>query len=286
MRSEYGRRGAGNGARGGGDGGGIDKKLGNIANIDNIDTFFKTMYDNNYLLSWNALLTILCIFTSKFNVEAFLVARVETNVCPTRHWCATSRSTAFQDPDDMRLREIQSELKQRKVTYDDCFDRESLMKRLFEAREHQAAEDGESQTEATDPSPSIIPERHEVQTSSDEVLQSFDREATLLKLRGERIKTLREKLSHHNVRWGSMIEKEELVKALCDAMEDRFARSQNFSRSGEVIIGEVCDSEEGALRKELGWLESDLSKGVITPVPEDSKPTSYAPILLDVYATW
>ena len=247
------------------------------------------MYDNNYLLSWNALLTILCIFTSKFkcnNVEAFLVARVKTNVCPTRHWCATSRSTAFQDPDDMRLREIQSELKQRKVTYDDCFDRESLMKRLFEAREHQAAEDGESQTEATDPSPSIIPERHEVQTSSDEVLQSFDREATLLKLRGERIKSLREKLSHHNVRWGSMIEKEELVKALCDAMEDRFARSQNFSRSGEVIIGEVCDSEEGALRKELGWLESDLSKGVITPVPEDSKPTSYAPILLDIYATW
>eukprot|EP00956_Cyclotella_meneghiniana_P041502 scaffold229275_cov75-Cyclotella_meneghiniana.AAC.2 len=189
----------------------------------------------------------------------------------------------------MRLREIQSELKQRKVTYDDCFDRESLVKRLLEAREQhpiQVAEEVESQTEAMDSSPSDIPERHKVQTPSNELLQSFDREATLLKLRGERIKSLREQLSHYNVRWGNMIEKDELVKALCDAMEDRFARSQSFSRSGEVIAGEVCDSNEDALLKELGWLESDLSRGAITPVPKDSKPTSHAPILLDVYATW
>ena len=243
------------------------------------------------------IISLICVYLSVTRTEAFLVARSRSNanmLCPTRLWSAAPDSEALQAPADMRLREIQSELKQRKVHYDDCFDRESLMARLTEARENNPIE-------VPDETSDDIKENVEPETTSDnkdEVnapgssnpsdtsLESFDREATLAELRTQRIKTLREQLSKYNVRWGNMIEKEDLVKTLCDAMEDRFLRSQNFSRSGEVLVGEVYDSNEEVLIEELGWLESDISKGVSTPVPDESKPTSHAPLLLDVYATW
>lgn len=203
----------------------------------------------------------------------------------------SSDSTALQDPADMRLREIQSELKVRKVSFDDCFDRDSLTKRLIEARENnpiQASDENTKQStvEVAATSDNGTKVETSEQSSAGVNTDSFDREATLTELRTQRIKSLREQLSKYNVRWGNMIEKEELVKALCDAMEDRFLRSQNFSRSGEVLVGEVCDTNEEDLIKELGWLDSDLSKGIVTPVPADSKSTSHAPLLLDVYATW
>ena len=61
-----------------------------------------------------------------------------------------------------------------------------------------------------------------------------------------------------------MIEKEEMVQALCTAMEERFEQSKNFSRSGALVPGTVTDLEESVLMEELGWLESDLSRGVAT----------------------
>jgi hypothetical protein len=115
----------------------------------------------------------------------------------------------------------------------------------------------------------------------------FDRQAVLTELRNLKIKELREQLSQYNVRWGNMIEKEELVQALCQAMEERYLKSQNFSRSGEVIVGEVCDASEDVLLQELGWSDSDLKRGIITsPSADNSTPSSHAPLLLDVYATW
>jgi hypothetical protein len=192
----------------------------------------------------------------------------------------------------MKLREIQSELKQRSVSYDDCFDRNSLTKRLIEARENnpiKTSDEAPTYSGTKDPptaeseSPQSSPT---AQVKVNDESSEFDREATLTELRTQRVKYLREQLSQCNVRWGNMIEKEELVQALCTAMEQRFLRSQNFSRSGVLVAGEVFDSNEDVLTKELGWANSDLNRGIITPAPDSSNPTSHAPLLLDVYATW
>ena len=61
-----------------------------------------------------------------------------------------------------------------------------------------------------------------------------------------------------------MIEKEEMVQALCTTMEERFEQSKNFSRSGALVPGTVIDLEENVLMEELGWSESDFSRGVAT----------------------
>lgn len=181
------------------------------------------------------------------------------------------------NPSDMRLREIQNELKERKVSYTDCFDRESLVKRLVEAREkHQVVtQPKDAKTNVIKPTDSSQPDNND----------NFDKEATIAELRELRVKVLKEKLSEYKVRWGTMIEKEEMVQALCNAMEERFNQKKNFSRSGSIIPGVVTDVTEGALIQEMGWLESDVSRGLATkPAGGDDFP--HSPILLDVYATW
>eukprot|EP00984_Skeletonema_dohrnii_P034498 scaffold33574_cov157-Skeletonema_dohrnii-CCMP3373.AAC.5 len=69
---------------------------------------------------------------------------------------------------------------------------------------------------------------------------------------------VKEKLSEYKVRWGTFNEKEQMVQALCNAMEQRFVQSKNFSRSGSIIPGEVTDVTESVLLEEMGWLESDM----------------------------
>lgn len=191
----------------------------------------------------------------------------------------SAHEVTLTNPNDMRLREIQTELKERNVSYADCFDRESLVKRLVEARENH---------------PVVVDNNNDVDdnaTAMDDATtmtngSEFDKEATLAELRELRVKVLKEKLSEYKVRWGTMIEKEEMVQALCNAMEQRYIQSKNFSRSGSLIPGEVTDVTESVLLEEMGWLESDVQKGVATKPTTDGNDLSHSPILLDVYATW
>jgi thiol-disulfide isomerase/thioredoxin len=94
-----------------------------------------------------------------------------------------------------------------------------------------------------------------------------------------------------------MIEKEDMVRALCDAMEDRYVRGMNYSRTGMLVPGTVSDVDEDALMKELGWSEMDVVRGGrgvgtaaaaddIVTSPASSSSGQYPPLLLDVYATW
>lgn len=201
---------------------------------------------------------------------------------------SANNEATLTNPADMRLREIQNELKERNVSYADCFDRESLVKRLGEAREKHPVvmvtetKDDEASSnqsaETLDPKPEI----GNVDDNDDG--DEFDRCATIDGLRELRVKELKEKLSEYKVRWGTMIEKEEMVQALCNAMEERFNQSKNFSRGGCIIPGEVTDVTEDVLIQELGWLESDVSRGVATTA--DGEEQSHSPIVLDVYATW
>lgn len=190
----------------------------------------------------------------------------------------SAHEVTLTNPNDMRLREIQTELKERNVSYADCFDRESLVKRLVEARENHPVvvdnNDDDDNAMAMDDATTM--------TNGSE----FDKEATLAELRELRVKVLKEKLSEYKVRWGTMIEKEEMVQALCNAMEQRYIQSKNFSRSGSLIPGEVTDVTESVLLEEMGWLESDVQKGVATKPKTDGNDLSHSPILLDVYATW
>ena len=196
------------------------------------------------------------------------------------------------DIDGMRLREIKDELNDMKISFDDCFDRDSLVVRLREARdglveplevESAAAETvdvletTEKDTDTTTSSVSVSKD------SIDE--EEFDREATLSELRGLRIKELKIRLTELGIRWGTFIEKEDMVQAVLGALELKFELARNFSRSGDITPSTVTDVDEATLIKELGWREKDVNRGVITAAAESSSQV-HPPILLDAYATW
>lgn len=180
-------------------------------------------------------------------------------------------SSTLPNPDGMRLSEIQSELKERGVSYEDCFDRESLTKRLLDARDGKTVVNSREErseerctpvTEGEKPSSTTRAADDSPKPSAASSLD-FDREAVLTDLRSLRVNELRSRLGSRNIRWAGMLEKEDLVKALADAME----LSSNFSLSGSLTPGEVGDISGDILAEELGG-----AAGV--------------PLLLDVYATW
>jgi len=201
----------------------------------------------------------------------------------------SSCTDTLPNPNDMRLKEIKDELTTMNISYTDCFDKESLVKRLREARDglvlpeipKEADKQEDTNTKvAEEATPEPIPTTSTTSTTTDE---EFDRELTLTELRTLRVKELKERLSKFGVRWGTMVEKSEMVEALCNAMEERHEQSKNFSRSGELVPSSVTDVDESTLLKELGWSQSDLSRGLATTSSDDTQ--VHPPILLDVYAT-
>ena len=213
----------------------------------------------------------------------------------TTNKSSSTSDTTLPNPNDMRLKEIKDELTAMNISYTDCFDKESLVKRLIEARDGSVLPDTpkvDNKQEDTkveevveeEPTPTTS-EPIPTASSTIEPNEEFDRESTITELRSLRVKELKERLSKYKVRWGTMVEKSEMVEALCNAMEERHEQSKNFSRSGELVPGTVTDVDESTLLKELGWLESDLSRGVATTSSDDNDTQVHPPILLDVYAT-
>ena len=166
------------------------------------------------------------------------------------------------DISQMRLREIQAELRDKwQVSYDDCFDRESLVQRLENVRtqNHAPRKTNEDDVD-TDPLHEIRQENKGNMNNS-----TFDREHKREELSKLRVAELRKELGARNIRWANMIEKRDLVNALLDAME----ASTGFSVSGAITPGEVADLNANQLKMELS---SDNSAST--------------PLLLDVYAVW
>ena len=198
---------------------------------------------------------------------------------------------------DMKMSEIKAELIGMNVSFADCFDRESMEKRLLEARESDSAV--VTTVHPTSSSVENIDEHSSSSSSSADIkaetctkdITEFDRATTLIELRQLSVRELKVKLSEIKVRWGTMIEKEEMVQALCETMEARYIRSKNFSRSGILIPGSVTDVNENTLMMELGW--SDVNQSIV-PTSSSGGETNvvsttsapHTPILLDVYATW
>jgi thioredoxin 1 len=164
----------------------------------------------------------------------------------------------------MKIRDIQAELNSMGISFTDCFDRDSLTRRLLEARNGEIPiRSAEPEAVAREAQPASTQADTSSNPRGDSSTSMFDRETTLKELRSLGVKELRTELANRKIPWRSMLEKEELVQALLSARE----LAHNFSPSGALSPGQVADINADQLTLEL------------------SKPAS-TPLLLDVYAVW
>jgi thioredoxin 1 len=157
---------------------------------------------------------------------------------------------SVEDVLGMRLSEIKSELKERNIDFSDCFDKESMVLKLAEAR----ANNIDNWEEESPPSPSS-PNK----AASDE---AFDREKALEELKGMRVRELREELGRRRIPRAGLFEKEDLINALLEAR----AIASVYSGTGMMTPGEVSELSETDVQTEMDH------PGTL--------------LLLDVYATW
>ena len=227
-------------------------------------------------------ITAFLTLSSSLNVESFAITSGiflqnrheiirQCNSCITilqASGSPTEQSEVREDPSKMRLGEIQAELKKMNVSYKDCFDKESLINRLIDARKDQIEgsgddinidHDGNDDSEPSPESPTA-----ESASTKTPPGNKFDKELVLEKLRSLRVKELRAECAKSNIRWGNMIEKEDLVQALLLHKE----KAAFFSPSGVIIPGQVAEIDGDTLGIEV-------APGAAT-----------TPLLLDVYATW
>lgn len=168
----------------------------------------------------------------------------------------------------MRVKEIKDELEQLNVDFADCFDKESLVSRLVDARDGKV--EPKAKKTVTDAPKDHDTTKTEDKKKDDETVAptttasppvDFDKEAVLEEIRGMRVRELREELGRRQIPRAGLFEKEDLVQALLKARE----QASNFSSTGLVLPGQVAELTEDQLEEEM------------------KHPT---PMLLDVYATW
>ncbi|CAJ1951286.1 unnamed protein product [Cylindrotheca closterium] len=159
----------------------------------------------------------------------------------------------------LRVSEIKQELEALKVDYTDCFDKESMVARLLEARNKK----DENVGDAKEPS-SSSPASSSADAPSSEGSNGtkLDEEAELEKIRSMRVKELREELGRRRIPRAGLFDKEDLVQALWKAKQ----LDAVFSATGNILPGCVADLSEDDVEKELQHTAT--------------------PLLLDVYATW
>mmetsp|Transcript_106793 Transcript_106793/g.298946 ORF Transcript_106793/g.298946 Transcript_106793/m.298946 type:complete len:280 (+) Transcript_106793:127-966(+) len=172
---------------------------------------------------------------------------------------ATTTNTALfyaaPEMETMKLREIQAELKDLGVPFGDCFDRDSLLCRLRDAREGKIE---------TKPSAAAAAAASDEKASTDSAKPTvqLDADVILADLRSQPLKELKIQCSQRNLRYATFLEKEDFVQAIWKDMQ----AVASFSVSGALRPGKVSD---------------------ITGEQLDGEISSYeTPILLDVYATW
>jgi len=157
---------------------------------------------------------------------------------------------------ELRIKEIREELHELGIDFSDCFDKESLVERLSDARE------GKIQATPKEQEAKVTSEDTTASGSRDTQLpKGFDEAKVLEELRSMKVKELRTELASRNLRWAHLIEKEELVQALLKA---RIAAA-NFSI--HLSPGTVTDISGEQLEEEL-------------------QSESGIPMLVDFYATW
>lgn len=148
--------------------------------------------------------------------------------------------------DSMRVKELKGELEERNVSYTDCFDKESLSKRLQEARDGTVKPEATKTVDDVKEEPQSSPAEENPPTST-APKKEFNKEEKLAELRAMKVRQLREECAKRKIRWAQFIEKEDLVQALIQAIEN----SADFSVSGAMQPGQVTELTGDQLDLEL-----------------------------------
>jgi thioredoxin len=187
----------------------------------------------------------------------------------------------------VRVAELRRELDERRVDYSDCFDKESLQKRLEDVMEGRIPS-GDSSKEAA--ANDRVDHKNVATTTPDDEQQSaasikveddattatkmkekeknetttmiFDETKVYEEVRAMKVKELREELAGRRIRWADLFEKSDLVRAVVNA------RKAASAFSSHITPGTVADLTEEQVQDEL------------------RSGSSSTPLLLDVYATW
>lgn len=152
------------------------------------------------------------------------------------------------DIGSLKRQDIQEELKSLGVSYHDCFDKESLVHRLVEAREKKGA--------------NVYAPAASAATESAVEAPSTNAEEKLAELRAMSLKELKLQCSRRNIRYYKFLEKEDFVQAVWSDMKEALA----FSVTGVVRPGMVAEITGDQLDQEMTRTDTL--------------------ILVDVYATW
>ena len=177
---------------------------------------------------------------------------------------AAATTSELPEPPTMRIREIKDELNSMKISFQDCFDKDSLVERLIDARSGKvaptvSAEVKEEPKDIEAPSPATSNDSKEENTTTPASAEaspptptpplssSFDKETVATELRSKRVKELRTMCAESGIRWANMIEKEDLVQALLQYDE----KASNFSPSGKIVPGKVALIDDDILTKEV-----------------------------------
>ncbi len=168
------------------------------------------------------------------------------------------------EPSAMRVREIKDELNAMGVSFADCFDKDSLVERLIDARSGKVSGKIKAESPPASDEKSIEDKGESSTKESSTTSSNFEKEAALTELRSKKVRELRTMCAQNNIRWAQMIEKEELVQALLKHQE----KAADFSPSGKILPGKVAVIDDDILSKEI------------------APGAAVTPLLLDVYATW
>jgi hypothetical protein len=194
-----------------------------------------------------ALLCVPLVSVHAFGIIGGLNSRAMTN---------TALNYAATEMETMKLRDIKDELKGLGVPFGDCFDRDSLLCRLRDAREGKietkTADDGDGKEEGNGDTSSAAPAKPMIELDTDSIIKD---------LRSQPLNELKLQCSKRNLRYFSFLEREDFVQAIWKDMQ----AVASFSVSGALRPGKVSDITGEELDQEMTAHET--------------------PILLDVYAS-
>lgn len=198
-----------------------------------------------------ATIALLCLPLASVNAFGIggRIRHLAKNVNPSV--TTTALHYAGPEMETMKLRDIQAELKEMGVPFGDCFDKESLLCRLRDAREGKVA-----------PSKSADKNDDDKKTSAPSTKPELDADSILADLRSQPLKELKLQCSRRNLRYATFLEKEDFVQAIWKDMK----AVASFSVSGALRPGKATDITGEQLDQEMS--------------------SDDTPILLDVYATW
>lgn len=197
-------------------------------------------------------------------------------------------AVAPADIASLRVAEIRAALHALQIDYSDCFEKESLVVRLREARAgkiprqtqppppvRERAQNRESVAAPTSPGSAAAAAAAEHCAATTTPTATTTPAATLAQIRALSVPALRAELSQRAVprKPGMLLEKEDLVRAVAHAR----AAAAAFSATGALAPGRATD---------VTGLQLQHERVGAAPGATPRAAVSLAPLLVDVYAAW